>query len=525
MQTPSVLATTNNNNVNNSNAGNKNSSATPEFSFDKILQREMGAPNLTSLAQVSGASAQAMPTANTGPVNKTPDKVANTNKNNGSNSNNTNNTNSTNASNSANNANSSADANDKVQDTNAGPSENASIAKGEPSPNASKAGSKDASSEDTGETAASDSNTTLLGSAMPADMLALVASFNQTAQKAGPAKPEAPDADALKAGANTTTAGADSANLAQLEANLAGGVEKSSKAKVSADTNTDADAGFATTLDQAALAGKAALASGKESAKTDAALPLDNKLAAELPQVADGGKKVGVKLDAAEGIASSKTGAAGAQDALPKMSDILAANANKAANAGPDLALASRLADNVVNTNVIAPSNQANAQFAQIATVQAKEQIAPTVGSEGWDQAVGQKVVWMVAGGQQTAELTLNPPDMGPMQVVLSVNNDQASVTFSAAQPEVRQALEAAMPKLREMMSEAGVNLTSSSVNTGMPNQQQQANSGQNDNRSNGSSGNGSRFGSEDASKIDSAPRVVRTSRISTGLGAVDTFA
>ena len=71
-----------------------------------------------------------------------------------------------------------------------------------------------------------------------------------------------------------------------------------------------------------------------------------------------------------------------------------------------------------------------------------------SVGSTGWDQAVGQKVVWMVAGGQQSASLTLNPPDFGPMQVVLNVTNSHATVTFSAAQPEVRQALESALPRL-----------------------------------------------------------------------------
>jgi flagellar hook-length control protein FliK len=90
--------------------------------------------------------------------------------------------------------------------------------------------------------------------------------------------------------------------------------------------------------------------------------------------------------------------------------------------------------------------------------------LMPHVGTPAWDQAVGQKVVWMVAGGQQTAELTLNPPDLGPLQVVISVNNDQANATFFSDQAAVREALEAALPKLRQMMSDAGVQLSGFSV-------------------------------------------------------------
>jgi hypothetical protein len=49
------------------------------------------------------------------------------------------------------------------------------------------------------------------------------------------------------------------------------------------------------------------------------------------------------------------------------------------------------------------------------------------------------------------------------------VTNDQASVTFSSNQEEVRQALENALPRLREMMSESGIALGNATVNAGMP--------------------------------------------------------
>ncbi|HKX52743.1 MAG TPA: flagellar hook-length control protein FliK [Nitrosospira sp.] len=90
--------------------------------------------------------------------------------------------------------------------------------------------------------------------------------------------------------------------------------------------------------------------------------------------------------------------------------------------------------------------------------------LEPNVGTGGWDNALGQRVLWMVSQQHQLAELNLNPPDLGPLQVVLSVNNDQASAAFVSQNPEVRQALEAALPRLKEMMAESGINLGNATV-------------------------------------------------------------
>ena len=91
-------------------------------------------------------------------------------------------------------------------------------------------------------------------------------------------------------------------------------------------------------------------------------------------------------------------------------------------------------------------------------------QLGPRFGDAGWDNALGQKVLWMVSQQQQVAELTLNPPDLGPLQVVLSISNDEASATFVSQHADVRQALEAALPRLKEMMAESGITLNSATV-------------------------------------------------------------
>jgi flagellar hook-length control protein FliK len=147
------------------------------------------------------------------------------------------------------------------------------------------------------------------------------------------------------------------------------------------------------------------------------------------------------------------------------------------------------------------------------------DRLTARVGTPAWDNQLGQKVIWMVGGEDQSAILELNPPDLGPVQVVLNVSNDMASVTFSSQQLEVRQALENALPRLRDMMSESGIALGNATVNAGAEGRQGQ--DGQGSGRPGG--GRGEHGNGGDSSIADATPRQ-RTS-ILGGAGAVDTFA
>jgi flagellar hook-length control protein FliK len=101
---------------------------------------------------------------------------------------------------------------------------------------------------------------------------------------------------------------------------------------------------------------------------------------------------------------------------------------------------------------------------------------------------------------------------------VLSVTNDQASVAFTAAQPEVRQALENALSKLRDMMSESGIALGNATVSDGAADQRQ-ARQGEQA-RGNGAGG---RFGGSSDAAVAATPQ--RQLRADGGTGLVDTFA
>ncbi len=156
-------------------------------------------------------------------------------------------------------------------------------------------------------------------------------------------------------------------------------------------------------------------------------------------------------------------------------------------------------------------------QAASLATaqLQTSDRLSPNVGTTAWNQALGDKIVWMAAGAQQSATLTLNPPDLGPLQVVLNVSNDQASAHFMAAQPEVRQALEAALPRLREMMQDAGIQLGQANVSADTPRQQ--------DTQDRTASGAPTAFGNRDGAEDLAGMALPPPTR--TGRGLVDTFA
>jgi flagellar hook-length control protein FliK len=138
-------------------------------------------------------------------------------------------------------------------------------------------------------------------------------------------------------------------------------------------------------------------------------------------------------------------------------------------------------------------------------------------GKTGWDQAISQKVVWMVGAGEQSATLTLNPPDLGPLQVVIHVHNDQANTTFISDNPEVRQALQDGLSNLRDKMSESGIQLGQANVSSGEQSQQQFQQTAQ---QSLGATQFSSNASTSIAEKAVAANTLVRVSN-----GLVDTFA
>lgn len=89
------------------------------------------------------------------------------------------------------------------------------------------------------------------------------------------------------------------------------------------------------------------------------------------------------------------------------------------------------------------------------------------LGQSDWDQALGERIQWLASQKAQGAQVRLNPANLGPMEVRIQVQNDQASVQFSSHHAVVREALEAALPRLRDMFESSGVQLVNVDVSGG----------------------------------------------------------
>ena len=118
-----------------------------------------------------------------------------------------------------------------------------------------------------------------------------------------------------------------------------------------------------------------------------------------------------------------------------------------------------------------------SAAGAPVAAPVTSHQVDTPVGSHSWAADVGNQLVWMAGNQSSRAELVLTPPQMGKVEISLTISGDHATASFVSANPEVRAALEEAMPRLREVLADAGVTLGQTQVGSESP--KQWANEGQ----------------------------------------------
>ena len=140
------------------------------------------------------------------------------------------------------------------------------------------------------------------------------------------------------------------------------------------------------------------------------------------------------------------------------------------------------------------------------------------LGQASWRDEVGQKLTWMVSNGKQQAELVLNPPQLGRIEVTLTLDDARASISFSTPHAAVREALENSIWRLREMLAETGVSLGQTHVGADSRNYQNPMLPQNDRHASNGSAGAGH------AATV-SLPGSESVWRSSAGRGMVDVFA
>ncbi|MBI2380939.1 MAG: flagellar hook-length control protein FliK [Gammaproteobacteria bacterium] len=91
--------------------------------------------------------------------------------------------------------------------------------------------------------------------------------------------------------------------------------------------------------------------------------------------------------------------------------------------------------------------------------------LSTPMGHARWNEAFSSQIVRMARQDMQQAQIQLDPVELGPIDIQLSMSGGELSVAFQAQHAATREALEQSLPRLREMLGEAGMQLGNVDVN------------------------------------------------------------
>ncbi|MGR5235500.1 flagellar hook-length control protein FliK [Vibrio alfacsensis] len=119
--------------------------------------------------------------------------------------------------------------------------------------------------------------------------------------------------------------------------------------------------------------------------------------------------------------------------------------------------------------------NQQSANATQQARVDAAQQaqLPLQLTKELANEQMAEKVQMMMSKNLKNLDIRLDPPELGRMQIRMTMNNDLANVHFTVTNPQAREIIEQTMPRLREMLAQQGMQLADSSVQQQSSGQQQ----------------------------------------------------
>lgn len=75
-----------------------------------------------------------------------------------------------------------------------------------------------------------------------------------------------------------------------------------------------------------------------------------------------------------------------------------------------------------------------------------------------------EKALFLIKGDLKKAEIKCHPADLGPIQIQVSLQKDEAKLGFVTHDQQVLQILENGLPKLREWLEDRGINLSEANV-------------------------------------------------------------
>lgn len=239
---------------------------------------------------------------------------------------------------------------------------------------------------------------------------------------------------------------------------------------------------------------------------------------------AGAGNAIGKSLTATGMLAGGVVGSNGSMTGMPLANALAAVVGDKAAKTDPSSLLSGTRFEStmewVSQQGANTPSNKLAAEAQTPLRSYATSVDVPVNHAEWGDKLMG-KLSWLTAKNLSVAEIHLTPPDMGPMEVKVRLQNDQANITVHAANPVVRDQLELNSHRLRDMLSEQGLSLAQFDVSDQSQNSQGQSEEPGSEDGNGSSSGAGSMLSDAEDDDAD-----MQTGNLDLSWnGVVDTFA
>ena len=145
---------------------------------------------------------------------------------------------------------------------------------------------------------------------------------------------------------------------------------------------------------------------------------------------------------------------------LTSLQSSLLLAANKAELTGDGSPVSTNTATNTATTTL----SSANATPISQLLSTPQTEINEPFGRASWSQAMGKQVLMMINQNIGSAEIRLNPANLGPIEIHIDMSEDQVNVAMSSRHAIVREAMEQALPRLREMLNDNGFNLSDTDV-------------------------------------------------------------
>lgn len=147
------------------------------------------------------------------------------------------------------------------------------------------------------------------------------------------------------------------------------------------------------------------------------------------------------------------------------------------------------------------------------------------INQNGWSEAVVDRVMWLSSQNLKSAEIQLDPQELGRLEVRIHMNQDQTQVTFASPNAGVRDALEGQMHRLRDMFNQQGMTQLDVNVSDQSLARSWQGQQGGEGERRGGGNGNGGLLGGSGDDETLAGVSELRPAAAGVARGLVDYYA